>query len=450
MSTHIRLKSENAVRRAAPLLLILLFARLPALADAVDDLVREAMDRQRIAGLSLAVVKEGRVVRTAGYGYANLEWKNPARPDTLYQIGSVTKPLTAQAVLMLADEGRISLDDRLSRHVPEVPEDWGKATIRHLLQHTSGIPSETEPPGFQSLLTADYTPVRLLSMVRHRPLEFEPGARWSYSNMGYYLLGLVIERASGLSYAAFMRERIFQPLGMASTRVNSLEEVIPNRASGYGYTGEYRNIPALDPRIPYAAGAVLSSVEDLAKWEQAMDARRHFPASCWEPSWVPARTLSRGEEQYGLGWAMDEELGRKRVFHSGGIPVFSSVVLRYPEQRITVIVLCNQLTGLGGLATRIASHWLPAPAGARRIAFSFPAAEGQKEVSLAGSFNGWSFHPMTRVGQRWVAEQMLPPGRYPYKFVVDGTWVLDPENASAVGDGHGNTNSVIEVAAAPR
>ena len=435
-------------RRTLALVLILMTLLLqpavPARADRIDDLVRSAMETQRIPGLSLAVVVRGKVVRLGGYGFANLEHQIPAAQDTVYQIGSITKPFTALGILLLQEEGRLRLEDSVGQYVAEAPEDWRRVTLRQLLQHSAGVPSEIDPQGFPAPLPEDFTPLRMLSMIRQPSLEFEPDTRRSYSNMGYFLLGLVIEKVSGMGYAAYLEERVFRRLGMAATRVNSLDALVPRRASGYKFPGEYQNWAPVDPRIPYAAGAIVSSVEDLARWDLAMDAHQLIPCERWEESWTASQAPSDSLPNTGLGWMLDVDRGRQRIFHPGGIPGFSSVMVRYPDERVTVIVLCNQMTGLGGLATAIADSWLPQPKGTRPHVVTLSSASEAKSVQIAGSFNGWFPEPMKRRGGVWTARVQLPPERQFYKFVVDGQWILDPANPLAESDGRGNTNSVLE------
>lgn len=351
-------------------------------ADPIDDIARAALEKSKIPGMSVAVVKDGKVIKAAGYGFANLETKTPARADSVYQIGSVTKQFTATAVLMLHEEGKIGLDDPLSKYLPDVPETWKLVTIRQLLTHTSGIKSYTNVKDFEKTLRKDFTPKELLATVEKEPLEFAPGTKWDYSNTGYFLLGLVIEKASGKPYAAFMTERIFQPLGMTATRINDLRAVVPNRATGYSQTPEgIVNGGYTSPTQPFAAGAILSTVNDLAKWDLALTAGKLLKADSWKAAWTPV-TLADGKTvDYGFGWNLDERKGHKRVHHGGGIPGFLSYALRLPDDKLTVIVLTNSDgADLEPIANRIAAIYVPALAPEEKKAIADPQPEVTKRL----------------------------------------------------------------------
>lgn len=300
-----------------------------AQADAIDDIVRTAMDAQKIPGLSLAVIKDGKVIRAKGYGWANIEWKLPVKPDTVFQIGSVTKQFTAAAILMLAEEGKVGLDDPLSRHVPEAPAAWHNVTVRQMLTHTSGIPSETEPEGLKIQTRQVFKPIEAIKHVKNPTLEFAPGSRWNYSNMGYYLLGLIIEKASGKPYGDFLQERIFQPLGMTHTRLNDLEAIVPHRASGYLYDDKgYGNWDPVHPALPYAAGALLSTVTDLAEWDLALSEGKLLSTASYQKMWSPTLLTNGKTHHYGFGWEMDTHSGQRRIF-SLCTPMFQKIRSAY-------------------------------------------------------------------------------------------------------------------------
>ena len=300
------------------------------------------MAARRIPGLSLAVVVRGEVVRTGGYGVANLELAAPATDSTAYLIASITKTFTAVATMMLVEEGRVALDDPISRHVPDLPEPWRPATVRQLLDHTSGINSLTEherPPCGASKLGRDYTQADVLAEVACLPLDFPPGTAWSYSDTGYFLLGLLIERVAGQTYEGFLRERVFAPLGMDHTRLLSQADLIANRADGYVWAdGAYRNGPALSPVVEFSFGGLVSTVGDLARYDIALSSGRLLRAETREAMWTPTPV---GEAHYGLGFALRPLNGRRHVGHTGGGPAAATIYARFPDDDVAVIVLTN-------------------------------------------------------------------------------------------------------------
>lgn len=334
----------TAPRRAVAALLLCapLVLGAAAHADRIDDLVRREMARRKIPGASVAVLRGGKLVKIAGYGFANAETATPATPDTLYALASVSKQFTAAAVLMLVEEGKIGLDDPIRAHLDGLPEAWQPATVRHLLSHTSGIPGYTEVPGFFDEPLRRYTPTQLLALVTDKPLKFAPGARWDYSNTGYYLLGMLVEKVSGKRWDAFLTERIFQPLGMTRTRLNDLEAVLPGRASGYGSSPRgVVNVPMVHPTQPGAAGALVSTARDMARWLAAVDSGRLLPKAAWERAFTPVRLADGKTAEYGFGWQVDTVNGRRRIAHGGGIPGFSTWDMRVPSERLSLVILTN-------------------------------------------------------------------------------------------------------------
>ena len=200
-----------------------------AVRDGVDAIVQQLMQRRHIPGVSVAIVKDGKVVLAKGYGLANVELGVPATADTVYQLASVTKTFTATAIMMLVAEGKLALDDRITDRLPDLPAAWQDVTVRHLLSHTSGIKSYTSVRDFYKSTRKDYARREILDLVAKEPLEFAPGEKWNYCNTGYFLLGMLIEKVTGKQYGEFMDERIFKPLGMTRTRVNDLRAIIPDR-----------------------------------------------------------------------------------------------------------------------------------------------------------------------------------------------------------------------------
>lgn len=327
----------------------------------VDAYVQRLMARQHIPGVSVAVVRDGKVVLARGYGVANAELGVPAAADTVYQLASVTKPFTATAVMLLVEDGKLGLDDRLTALIPDLPTAWGEVTVRHLLSHTSGIKNLTARKDFAESIRRDFAPRELAGSVASEPLEFAPGTKWDYSNTNYILLGMIIEQVGGRPYGEFMAGRIFGPLGMARTRANDLHAVIPGRAQGYTWDGKELRIGEYHSASqPFAAGMLVSTVADLARWDAALDAGTLLPRPRLDQMWTPAR-LSGGEAAgYGLGWEVGAANGHRTISHGGGIPGFSTQFSRFPDDRLTVIVLANSDAGQASeLARGIAGRFVP-------------------------------------------------------------------------------------------
>lgn len=332
---------QHYPRTAAALLLLV--ATSAARADKVDEFVKAEMSKQHIPGMSLSVIRDGKVVKAKGYGLASVELKVPATRDTVFELGSITKQFTAVALMMLVEEGKVRLDEKLPTYVSGLPEAWANATVRHLLTHTSGIKGYTEVPNFQKITVNDASPEEVIKTVADYPLQFQPGEKWAYSNTGYYLLGRIIEKASGKPYAEFLQERIFRPLRMDATRVNDLHDVIQNRAQGYSrQKGALRNGDTISMTWPYAAGAIVSTVTDLAKWDAALSTEKLLKKATLEQMWTPAKLNDGKPAEYGFGWAIKTVAGRRMIGHGGGIPGFATDMSRFVDDRLTVIVLTNQ------------------------------------------------------------------------------------------------------------
>ena len=272
-------------------------------------------------GAAVAVVKDGSVVYRKGFGLANLELKTPMQPEMVFEIGSVTKQFTSTAILMLVEQGRLALDDDIKKFFPDYPDKGAKITVEHLLTHTSGIKSYTGSPKWLPLWRKDMTPQEIVDLTKDDPLEFQPGSQWSYNNTGYVMLGAIVEKLSGGSYADFLAKNVFEPAGMKTALYGSHETLIPNRAYGYARQGDsFKNAPYLSLTQPYAAGSLMMSVDDLVAWEAAVSSGKLISKASWERAFAPYK-LSTGEvTSYGYGWGVDAYEGRAMVRHNGGIP----------------------------------------------------------------------------------------------------------------------------------
>jgi CubicO group peptidase (beta-lactamase class C family) len=346
----ITLMFRHAVYPIATLFLLVSFNASVAQADGADEYILGQMEQRRIPGLCLAVVKDGKVIKEKAYGLANVELNVPVTTNTVFEIGSITKQFTATLIMRLVADGKLSLDDRLHEHLNDTPETWREINVRHLLTHTSGLKNYTGLDGFEvrQKLNCD----AFVRQLAREPLEFTPGERYSYCNSGYNLLGYLIELKSGTNYWTVLRERILSPLGMNHTRSRDATDIVTNRASGYEVTrGKLTNRDS-DLTDVFAAGAMVSTIGDLLKWNAALGSDRLLKAASREAMWKPVKLNSGGTHPYGLGFRVEDYKGRANIGHSGSTSGFSSSLQRFPEERVAVIVLCN--FGEQGMATKIA------------------------------------------------------------------------------------------------
>jgi CubicO group peptidase (beta-lactamase class C family) len=328
-------------RRLVLAALVVLLARSGALgADNIDTYVEAQRKQQRLPGLAVAVVKTGKVVLAKGYGLANVEHNVPVKPETVFQSGSVGKQFTATAVMMLVDEGKLALDDKISKYLEDTPESWKDITVRHLLNHTSGV--KNYGPGDLNY-RRDYTEAELVKKAASFPLDFPPGEKWSYSNTGYVLLGVIIRKASGEFYGDFLRKRVFLPLGMETARIINEADIVPNRAAGYRLVkGELKNQEWVSPSLNTTAdGSLYFTVLDMAKWDAALYTEKLLKRSSLEQMWTPVKTTDGKSHPYGFGWQVHEEGGHKVLEHGGAWQGFMTAIVRYPDDKLTVIVLTN-------------------------------------------------------------------------------------------------------------
>jgi CubicO group peptidase (beta-lactamase class C family) len=284
-------ETRKSRERLAPLLCtVLLFALVPAclaFADPVDDYVHEQMRLRHIPGLSLAIVREGRVIKESGYGLASVELEVPVMPSTVFETGSISKQITAAAVMMLVEESKVSLNDPVSKYIVESPQSWRRVTVRHLLTHTSGLKNYNGLPGFE--LSEHLKRAEFVRRIGAYPPGFAPGEAHSYGNINYSLLGYIVEQASGTSYWRFVSERIFKPLGMYATRDRDPRSIIKNRAQGYEWEDGQLVARGHSLTDVFSAGAIVSTVQDLEKWEAGFVGGKPLKRSSIEQIWTPVR-----------------------------------------------------------------------------------------------------------------------------------------------------------------
>lgn len=335
------MKTPSASILVLGLLLSTCLAQASPPADEVTRVVRAEMASQQIPGLALLVARNGVPIRSEGYGLANVELNVPVKPETIFQSGSIGKQFTAAAVLMLADAGKIGLDDPLSKYFASAPGWWNEVTIRELLSHTAGFTDY--PKDFD--LRKDYSEEQLLALIQSIPPAYPPGTSWSYSNLGYVTLGILIRRVTGEYFGDFLQHHIFQPLGMSTTRIVDEAEIVPNRAAGYRIdNGHLKNQEWVAPTLNTTAdGSLYFSIIDVAKWDAALYTDRLLKRSSLQQMWTAAKLLN-GEPNsanYGFGWFIESQDGHRVVDHDGRWQGFDTQISRYPDDGLTVVVLTN-------------------------------------------------------------------------------------------------------------
>lgn len=327
--------SENVLRKLT-IAVLTLSTFVPLRADIVDDYIRAEMKKLRIPGLSLAVVKEGHLVKAAGYGLSNVESATPATPETAYKVASISKPIIATAVMLLVQDGKLSLNETLARWLPDSPPSWANITISQLLSHTSGLVRDP----------LDYHPyteqggMAVIESAYSLPLQSKPGERWSYSNIGYYVLAEIVTKVSGMPWSDFIAKHILEPAGMTSTRLTSVSAIIPNRSRGYEI-GPAGLSNAEDWIAVRPSGAYVSTVLDLAKLDMFLDSHSPLGSAGRTAMITRAMLLDGKAASYGLGWNVESYLGQEKISHGGQFPGFRSDWERYPSQGLSIIVIAN-------------------------------------------------------------------------------------------------------------
>jgi CubicO group peptidase (beta-lactamase class C family) len=322
----------------------------------LDGRIKVIMEQQKIPGMAVVVIKNGQVKVLKGYGLADINTKAPVVPETKFPIGSLTKQFTAMAIMMLVEEGKVNLDKPISQYINNLPSKWAPLTLRQLLGHTSGM---SDDYSWEKVKQAQD-----LIQSGKPELDFPPGESWNYSNAGFLLTGVVIEKVSGQLYSDFVRDRIFTPLGMRETRAGLTP--VPNLASGYTWNGGLAKLDLPKDRLipgvgdAHAAGNIISTASDMAKWLQSLDQGKLLKASSYKQMWT-ATTLKNGRgTEYGLGWGVGSFNGHSYTQHSGGVSGYSAGLYRAPLDKLSVVVLTNNINAVGvGIATDIASIFEP-------------------------------------------------------------------------------------------
>ena len=353
---------SGMVKKLGGLLLAALLT-VPAAADEIETLLKKEMQSHHVSGLTCLVIQDGQTLTQFHAGQANLEWASPVDAETVFEIGSVSKQFATAAILLLAEDGKLSVDDRLTKFFTNSPAAWTNLTVRHLLTHTSGLKNYDGLDGFE--MRQHLTQAQFIARLAAQPVNFAPGEKWAYCNSGFNLLGYIVENVSGKNYWDFLQQRIFTPLAMTHTTRRDPWLVIPHRAAGYEFKdGKYKQRD-YDLTELFAAGAIVSTAEDVAKWDAALLGKTFLKASSSDLWWTAA-TLKNGKNvdnkrygepgSYGFGWFISTVNGHRNIGHSGITSGFSAANELFPEDKLEIIILSNTDEGVfaGNLANKIA------------------------------------------------------------------------------------------------
>jgi len=309
---------------------------------AAFDNILSAQFKPGETGCAALVAKNGQIIYKKAFGMANLELNVPMQPDMIFRVGSITKQFTAVAILQLMEQGKLSLQDEITKFIPDYPTQAYKITIEHLLTHTSGIKSYTNIPEFQKYMRTDMKPEEVINMFKNQPMEFAPGTRYNYNNSGYFLLGYIIEKVSGIPYPKYIEENFFKPLGMTNTFYGSDSRIIRNRAYGYQPDGDgVKNADMMSMTLPFSAGSIQSTVEDLFKWNQAVHSYKLVKKETIEKAFTEYKLADGKGTKYGYGWMFYQVQGSPTIEHGGAISGYLANAIYLPKEDVFVAVFSN-------------------------------------------------------------------------------------------------------------
>ena len=359
----------------------------------IDSLVKSYISDDG-SGIAIIVKKEGNILYHKAFGKANVELGVDMQPSHVFRIGSVTKQFTACAILKLAEENKLTLQDDIHKYLPDYPTQNHKITIEHLLTHTSGIKSYTDLPEWtEEVRRKDFEPLDLIKTFQRDELDFPPGEKFKYNNTGYFILGYIIEKASGMSYPDYIKETFFKPLKMMNSYYGSSTQIIPNRASGYqkNADGKLQNANYLSMTQPYSAGSLLSTVEDLAKWNEAVFSYKVVSKESLKKAHTPYKLNNGNETGYGYGWGIGTSLNKKTIQHGGGINGFLTQSTYFPEEDLHIAIFSNCLCfSPAELINPVASFTLGIPLGRKEVKLSVDKLKkltGEYQLSPTFSIN---------------------------------------------------------------
>jgi CubicO group peptidase (beta-lactamase class C family) len=311
---------------------------LPSDISSTTDAFLNRMLEAKLFSGSVLIARNDEILLSKGYGMADREERIPNTPQTKFRIGSITKQFTAMAILILQAQGKLNVQDAICTYISDCPAAWQPITIHQLLTHTSGIPSFTRFPEYLTIAKLSLTPAEMIARIANKPLDFIPGAEWSYSNSGYYLLGAIIERASGQSYEAFLQEHIFAPLKMIDTGYEHDKAMLAT-----GYTSTLAKADDINMSIPYASGSLYSTVEDIYRWHQVLYTEQLVSTESLDKMFTAFVPVPEADGYgYGYAWFIDKQFNRQRNWHDGSINGFQDFASRYPDERVSIILFSNR------------------------------------------------------------------------------------------------------------
>jgi CubicO group peptidase (beta-lactamase class C family) len=328
----------------------------------MDRQIRALMTENRIPGVLIGVASRGRLVHTQSYGMANVELQVPVSDSSVFEIGSISKQFVAAATMLLVEGGRVGLDDSIQEYLSDLPSEWLGVTVRQLLTHTSGIPDYEEIQTYEAYRLR-FTPEEIIRVAHSRPMDFEPGTGWYYSNTGYFLLSLIVERVEGRPLGSVLRSRIFEPLGMDQTRMADPEDIIPHRAAGYWVDRmgvALMNRDATQTSSTLGAGGLVSSVHDMARWDEALYGNQLLSEASKTAMWTTAVLPNGDDTGYGFGWSVAQYRGSRALGHNGQVAGFVASFVRLPDAGVAIVVFANRYRASSGqLRDIVAETFLP-------------------------------------------------------------------------------------------
>jgi len=426
---------------------------MPPFDKLVDQIFKNAQTGTT-PGVSVLVSKNGEIIYEKAFGYADIGNKVPVTPDTKFRIGSITKQFIAAAILKLQEEGKLNVQDKLSKYIPNFPRlpRGDEVTIHHLLTHTSGIHSYTERPNFMKYITMPITPAELVDTIKAHPYDFNPGDKWLYNNSGFFLLGCIVEKISGMSLDNYLKETFFKPLGMNSTGIYETKQLLSNEAYGYSF-GNKEITKAINWDMSWAggAGAIYSTTKDLNTWNEAVFNGKVLSDESLKAAFTPAELNNKQKTDYGYGWFIVDHRGNKFIAHGGGLHGFMSYLERQPEKNITIIVLCNSTPAPEGINpsanSSLIAEYLLWPDMAKQSSFASDISVDENTLKkYAGRYNygQGAVLTVTLEGKQLYA-QMTGQSKHPIfpSSNDEFNWKVVEANVKFVMDGNKNVTHLI-------